>query len=735
MNGKKEHVKTEGYDVVVAGGGMAGVCAAIAAARLGVRTALIQDRPVLGGNASSEMRVWMVGATAMGRNRYAAETGIIGELDLENLYRNPQGNPYIWDSILLDFVMHEKNITLYLNTTVLRAYEKNSRLESLIAYQMTTETELEIHAAFFIDCTGDGRVGFLAGVPFFQGQEERGRFHESLAPEKSEPVTLGSTLLLYTRDTGHAVKYHAPDFAYGIEYIHKLITENEKSLSLETNGCDFWWIEVGGEGDTIAEGDVIRAELQKLVYGIWNYIKNSGLYSAETWELEWVGSLPARRESRRMEGAYTLTQNDILQHKTFPDAVCGGGWPIDTHPPGGIYSKKEACEQRDAGVYQIPLRCLYTQKLKNLFLAGRDLSASHLAFASARVMKTCAVMGQAAGAAAALCARWKTLPAGLSDSQMFKLQQELLWDDQWIPGVNYNREVRATEIKASGFSRFENEMRDTTHRLDEDLWIMLSALPECKGIQFYLNSDVPCLYEIECLCGTQRNACNDMAVLGTAHACLEGKAQWVEFQFEFSVPEDRDLFLRLPAAAVELAVSRTPVCGCVGSIGGRTGLRLVNPCFRLNEASGFFAPEQAFTAFTRPTFRPNQWVSRPLSKEPAWLQCSLDILQEEKIEMQVIFDTDLNRDYNQLRPNYYGNGWNRMPPQLARNFRILASPDAKEWRCAATYRDYHRRFCRLKIPEKMRYVRVETLSTWGAPCASIFAIQFRAVSTDQTDVF
>ena len=179
MNGKKEHVKTEGYDVVVAGGGMAGVCAAIAAARLGVRTALIQDRPVLGGNASSEMRVWMVGATAMGRNRYAAETGIIGELDLENLYRNPQGNPYIWDSILLDFVMHEKNITLYLNTTVLRAYEKNSRLESLIAYQMTTETELEIHAAFFIDV-----LVFWRAFRFFRDRKSAAVFMSRLHPKK-----------------------------------------------------------------------------------------------------------------------------------------------------------------------------------------------------------------------------------------------------------------------------------------------------------------------------------------------------------------------------------------------------------------------------------------------------------------------------------------------------------------------------------------------------------------------
>ena len=206
------------YDVVVVGGGMAGICAAIASARHGARTALIQDRSVLGGNSSSEMRVWMVGATAMGRNRYAAETGIIGELDLENLYRNPEGNPYIWDSILLDFVIREKNLTLYLNTTVLKTIGNGSHLEKIHAYQMTTETWYEITADYFADCTGDGSVGAMAGVPVMHGRESKEQFGESLAPDKKDEFTLGNTLLLYSRDAGKKITYHAPAFAYDSAY-------------------------------------------------------------------------------------------------------------------------------------------------------------------------------------------------------------------------------------------------------------------------------------------------------------------------------------------------------------------------------------------------------------------------------------------------------------------------------------------------------------------------------------
>lgn len=715
------------FDVTVVGGGMAGVCAAIAAARHGARTALIQDRSVLGGNSSSEMRVWTVGATAMGRNRYAAETGIIGELDLENLYRNPEGNPYIWDGILMDFVMREKNLTLYLNTTVLDTVGTDAHLESIHAYQLTTETWLEIRSDFFIDCTGDGSLAVSAGVPFMRGREARECFGESLAPDTEDRFTLGNTLLLYSRDSGKPVAYHAPDFAYGIDYIHNLIVGNEKPLELHTSGCDFWWLETGGSSDTIKDGEIIRFELQKLVYGIWNYIKNSGRFEADNLELEWVGSLPAKRESRRLVGAYVLTQNDILEHRDFPDAVCSGGWPIDTHPPGGIYSKKEACEQRDAGVYQIPLRCLYAKNVDNLFFAGRNISASHLAFASTRVMKTCAVMGQAAGTAAALCKQWNKVPGALYGQEISCVQRTLLWDDLWIPNAAVLREnswIPLRCVEASGYSTFENTTIQKMHRLDEALWIMLPSIPGNNTLRFWMCADTPCDYQVEYLCGTQRHACKDLAVLGTETVRLETAPQWVDFKFDFTVPQNNDLFIRMSAVAGAIGISDTPVCGCIGSVGQRTGLRLVNPCFQIENVPALFAPSQVQTVYSRPTNTPNQWMSAPLSEESAWLECTLpETPSGTQLQMQIIFDTDLNRDYNQLRPDYYGNGWNVMPPALAKDFRILTDDGTGIWECLEEHRSYHQRCCRFPVAEGVKRVRIEIFSTWGAPCAGIYAVQ------------
>lgn len=719
--------QTVNFDVTVVGGGMAGVCAAIAAARHGARTALIQDRSVLGGNSSSEMRVWTVGATAMGRNRYAAETGIIGELDLENLYRNPEGNPHIWDSILTDFVMREKNLTLYLNTTVLDTEGTDAHLESIRAYQMSTETWFEIKSEFFIDCTGDGSLAVSAGVPFMRGREARACFGESLAPDTEDTFTLGNTLLLYSRDAGKPVAYHAPEFAYDIDYIHNLIVGNEKPLELHTSGCDFWWLETGGSSDTIKDGETIRFELQKLVYGIWNYIKNSGGFEADNMELEWVGSLPAKRESRRLVGAYVLTQNDILEHRDFTDAVCCGGWPIDTHPPGGIYSKKEACEQRDAGVYQIPLRCLYAKNVDNIFFAGRNISASHLAFASTRVMKTCAVMGQAAGTAAALCKQWNKVPATLSERDISNLQRTLLWDDQWIPNAKVLQENQWTPLKrveASGHSAFENTTIQKMHRLDEELWIMLPGVFGKNTLHFWMCADKPCDYLVEYLCGTQRHACNDLVSLGVETVCLDITPQWVAFKLDFEVPQEQDLFVRLNPVAGAIGVSDTPVCCCIGSVGRRTGLRLVNPCFRIENELDLFAPCQVQTAYARPTNTPNLWVSAPLNEGPAWLDCVLpDEVAGKPVQMQILLDTDLNRDYNQLKPDYYGNGWDAMPAGLAKEFRILADNGTGTWECLAELRNYHQRCCCFQVPEGTMRVRIEIQSTWGAPCVGIYAVR------------
>src|SRR5882757_6483309 len=424
-------------DLAIIGGGLAGVCAAITAARMGVSVVLVQDRPVLGGNSSSEVRLWVLGATShMGNNnRWAREGGVIDEILVENLWRNPEGNPILFDALLLEKVEAERGIRLLLNTVVLslRTHPDGS-IKLVEAFCSQNETSYTIEAKLFCDASGDGILGFLAGAPFRIGAEKREEFDEGFAPSPEYGSLLGHSLYFYSRDTGQPVKFVPPAFA--ISDISDILRYRE--LKASDTGCRLWWLEYGGRLDTIHQTEEIKWELWKVAYGIWNHIKNSGDFpEAETLTLEWVGTIPGKRESRRFEGDYILTQRDVVCQTEHADAVSFGGWAMDLHPADGVYSKQPGCTQwHPRGIYQIPYRCLYSRGVSNLFLAGRIISVTHVAFGSTRVMATCAHNGQAVGAAAALCLREGVLPCDLTErSRMHTLQQTLLNRGQFIPGL------------------------------------------------------------------------------------------------------------------------------------------------------------------------------------------------------------------------------------------------------------------------------------------------------------
>ncbi len=227
------------------GGGLAGVCCAITAARAGSKVVLVQDRPVLGGNASSEVRLWILGATShMGNNnRWAREGGVIDELLVENLYRNPEGNPCILDTIILELVANEPNITLLLNAAV-HGVEKSGpdTIRSLQAFCSQNSTAYEITAPLFVDASGDGIVGFLAGAAFRMGAESRSELGELFAPEQSSSELLGHTLYFYSKDTGRPVKYIAPSFV--LRDITRI--PRWRDIKAHDYGCRFWWFEWGG---------------------------------------------------------------------------------------------------------------------------------------------------------------------------------------------------------------------------------------------------------------------------------------------------------------------------------------------------------------------------------------------------------------------------------------------------------------------------------------------------------
>ena len=323
-------------DITVVGGGLAGVCAAISAARLGKRVALIGNRPVLGGNSSSEVRVWVVGATAHGVQRFARESGVIGELYVENQYRNPEGNPIIWDEVVLDAVRAEANITLFLNTDVreLETGEVDGEriVTSVRGWTMGSEIWTTFSSPYFLDCTGDGLIGHLAGAEYRIGREARHEFDEAWAPEEADAELLGSTILFYTKDVGRPVDFVAPESAKDIT---KTPIPTSRILRSGDSGAHYWSIEWGGHLDTVDDNEAIRDELKSVIFGIWDHIKNSGDFDAENLDIEWVGALPGKREYRRFLGDYVLTQNDLLDQVDHEDDVAFGGWSIDLHPVRG----------------------------------------------------------------------------------------------------------------------------------------------------------------------------------------------------------------------------------------------------------------------------------------------------------------------------------------------------------------------------------------------------------------
>ncbi|MHC4674230.1 MAG: FAD-dependent oxidoreductase [Planctomycetota bacterium] len=438
-------------DIVVVGGGMAGVCASIAAARNGASVVLVQDRPVLGGNASSEIRMHICGADRSGGrgDTDARETGIIEELRLEEAMGNPQRSVSMWDLLLYDWIKREPNITLLLNTHCYGIkMSTNNRIDSVLASRYSTEDLVTIGGKLFIDCSGDGRLGAEAGADFRMGREGRNEFGESLAPQQADNKTMGSSILFVANEHDRSMPFRPPGWIHEFKSCSQLPYRSHSSWEY-----GYWWVEWGGEMDTIKDNESIRDNLLAYALGVWDHIKNSGRHPAsDNWALEWLGFLPCKRESRRFIGDYILKQQDVEGGRHFADGVAFGGWSIDLHPPGGIDSKERPANQVKVPLYNIPFRSLYSRNIDNLLFAGRNISATHVAFGSTRVMATCSVLGQAVGTAAALCIREKYLPRKLFYDAIGQLQQQLLKDDAYIIGLSSSDSAdlaRTAEVRAS----------------------------------------------------------------------------------------------------------------------------------------------------------------------------------------------------------------------------------------------------------------------------------------------
>ena len=749
-SGRQLLTKQIDVDLVVAGGGLAGTCCALTAARAGIQVALVQDRPVLGGNASSEVRLWALGATASmsNNNRWAREGGTIDEILVENLYRNPEGNAVIFDTVLLDNVRREPNITLLLNTAVFQVTNSaDHSIDAVHAFNAQNSMLYELRSPLFCDATGDGVVGYLTGAAFRMGAEDAAEFDEPLAPDQDYGHLLGHTIYFYSKDTGRPVRYVPPSFAL------KDITEipRYRHFSDQTTGSHLWWIEYGGRLDTVHDTEQIKWELWKLVYGIWNYIKNSGKFpQAETLTLEWAGAVPGKRESRRFQGPYMLRQSDIVRQTNHYDAVAFGGWSIDLHPADGVYSERQACTQWHAkGVYGIPYRCMYSRNIRNLFITGRLISASHVAFASTRVMATCAHAGQAVGMAAAVCTRRDLLPDQLSTpDRVGELQRELLRGGQHIPHLPLDDPddlARAAKIETSSQLRLAELPADEPPVKLQHSWAQMVPGKPGPAPKFTFTVDVErdTTLELQLRISSRPDNHTPDVTLATRRVELQaGRRRRVDVDFGASLAQQQYLFVCLMANDhVTVHTSTCRLTGILALMHSRDqtppaeaaldAFELWTPPRRpdghnlaltIDPPIDAFGPANVINGISRPTNAPNAWVADFDHAKPT---LTLTWPQAQTIgRIELAFDTDFDHPLESVfRPHP-----ENVIPFCIKHYRIRQAGGDVAYECTDNHQT--RNTVTFDEPVVTDKLTIELLAAHSRSPASLFELRCYAPTSE-----
>ncbi|UCH36257.1 MAG: FAD-dependent oxidoreductase [Armatimonadota bacterium] len=491
---------TRTHDVVVIGGGLAGVCAAMQAARLGCNTALVERELVLGGNSNSAFRLHIEGASS--NHTYGNETGVVEELEAEAVVRGafmPPGGgqpSYFnsrWSEILLEFC-EAAGVQVYLKTLAVAARTRDGRITSVIAEDMLSKRRLNLRARHaFIDASGDGQVAASAGASYCMGREARSEFEESFAPEAADRRTMGNALMFIMRNAGRPIEYLPPPGTPVYETDEDLPMGYHSAWDPSIDLPLIWTAEYGGHLDTVEDEAEIYRGLVRMVHGIVDHLKNRGDHGAENFELFWVSPYMGKRESRRFIGDYILSQQDLFDAPDFPDRVAYGGRAVDLHE---INDEGTKCRVRFYGtppLYSIPFRCLYSRDVANLMLAGRLISGTRVALGSYRVMKTLATTGQAVGAAAFLCKEHGATPRDIYHRHIGELQQLLLREDATVlnlPNADPADLGRAAAVRASSEHPdhpAQNIIDGVNRQCDETpthQWRSAEGLPQSVEVDF-----------------------------------------------------------------------------------------------------------------------------------------------------------------------------------------------------------------------------------------------------------
>ncbi|WP_275295420.1 FAD-dependent oxidoreductase [Amycolatopsis sp. La24] len=764
----------ESYDVVVCGGGLAGFSAAVAAARHGASVCLLQNRPVLGGNSSSEIRVTPHGAAAF--HAYARETGIVAEALIEERATNHEQiaeNGWTnsqWDLVLYDVAMRTPNLTLHLNTSVHDVRTAGGRITTVFARVDNAETLLRVHGQTFIDCTGDATVAALAGAGYRSGVEAHDEFGEPHAPLQAGPEVMGSSLHFKTVDVGRPVEFHAPDWAVRYDDPDFFYRGGRMPSTLR---CGYWWIEIGPPWDTIHDNEAIRHELTRHVLGIWDYLKNRDprfKNEARNLALDWVGQVPGKRESRRVDGLHLITENELVDRRQFPDEIAFGGWYIDLHTLGGLLADtseplnaqgldptSEYGAKTNVGPFGIPLRSLISADISNLLLAGRNISGTHAAMGSIRVMSTCAVIGQAAGTAAALAlTRNETLASGVSGEAVHVLQQTLLRDGCFLPNERGDDPADLARL-ASASASSEDSLRgvgigsvgklaDLDHwrdhpvypyrgRLDRRVaqWIALDERRQIDTIGCCLSNEAEEAVPVEARLYAVRDIWDYDTEPGapaakTTLSVSPGGPRWVDWPVALdlrdAMPDGAD-FVRVdlaPAPSVEWHVADALQPGNLAAYEAMPGTYRrfgggATMSFRISPEQSVYGPGQSLTGVTRPHRQTNLWRSDPREPLPQWLDLAWDTAVELR-QVQLTFAGHVLREYHAYPPFY-------RDPQCVRDYTLSVQAADGDWVELVRVKDNYTTRVVHELDEAVSTdrLRLTVTATNGDPAAALYEIR------------
>lgn len=767
----------ETYDVVVVGGGLAGFCAAVAAARQGARTCLVQDRPVFGGNSSSEVRVTPHGAACF--HAYARETGILSELLIEEraanhelIYENGWTNS-VWDMTLYDMAMKTKGLSFHLNTTLLSARMDGARrIRSVTCRTLNAETDLELTAGMFVDCTGDGVLADFAGCEWRMGSEGRDEFGEPHAPERASSDTMGNSIHFKARDMGRPVPFKLPEWAIDYDDASFFYDQGRKPYDIRGG---YWWIEIGVPWHTIRDAERIRHELTRHALGVWNWIKNKDPNTKElaaNYALDWIGQVPGKRESRRIMGKYLMTEHDPASRTVFPDEIAFGGWFLDLHTPGGLLaptSEPSSAEHYDqtteyavksyVGPYGIPLRICMSKDVDNLMMAGRNVSVTHAALGTVRVMATTALMGQAVGVASAVAVREKLSFDEIVERKMFDIRQKLLRDGCFLPNAANEDPLdlaRSARISASSEALLYgvgpasagtaeklvdwNETRPQpaapeVGAYDRDRlvrrvgqWIAVGDRP-VKRLEVCLSNlsgqdrqVEAAIYAVDGIWDYRTEPGRPLATafLNVSH----GEEQWVALETDLEPGRDfpSNSYIRLDLLASDKVAwirGGTVVPGHTAAyeIGlGKMRSLKENRSFRVFPAQNCYSPAQALTGVTRPYRSANLWRSNPEEPLDQWVELAWDKPQTIA-SVELTFPGHLYHEYHHYPPFY-------RDPQCAKSYSIRALADGQWTEVARVRGNYQRRNAiALERPVQADRLRIVFHETNGDASAALYEVR------------